>query len=106
MALGDREVVTLFETLSNVLPRSLFTDLGEPPRASEVPYRVAELIRAREEESERLIDWVQLVMVAIFAALYVIAPRSSIWGEHAGLRGSSKREPVTAVTPWSNKKKL
>ena len=76
MALGDREVVTLFETLSNVLPRRLFTDLCEPPRASEVPYRVAELIRAREEESERLIDWVQLVMVAIFAALYVIAPRS------------------------------
>ena len=57
MALGDREVVTLFETLSNVLPRSLFTDLGEPPRASEVPYRVAELTRARgggERASDRL----------------------------------------------------
>jgi hypothetical protein len=57
MALGDREVVTLFETLSNVLSRSLFTDLGEPPRASEVSYRVAELIRSGEEESERLTDW-------------------------------------------------
>jgi putative tryptophan/tyrosine transport system substrate-binding protein len=69
------EVVTLFETLRNVLPRSLFTHLGEPPRAIEVPHRVAELIRAREEESERLIGWVQLVMTATFAALYVIAPR-------------------------------
>lgn len=67
--------MTLFETLRNVLPRSLFTHLGEPPRAIEVPHRVAELIRAREEESERLIGWVQLVMTATFAALYVIAPR-------------------------------
>lgn len=69
------EVVTLFETLRNVLPRSLFTHLGEPPRAIEVPHRIAELIRAREEESERLIGWVQLVMAATFAALYAIAPR-------------------------------
>jgi len=46
MALGDREVESLLE-----------------------------LIRAREEKSERLIDWVQLVMVAIFATLYVIAPQ-------------------------------
>src|SRR5215471_10705166 len=74
-AMPGGEVVTLFETLRNVLPRSLFTHLGEPPRAIEVPHRVAELIRAREEDSERLIGWVQLVMAATFAALYVIAPR-------------------------------
>ena len=67
--------MTLFETLRNVLPRSLFTHLGEPARAIEVPPRVAALIRAREEESERLIGWVQLVMAATFAALYVIANR-------------------------------
>ena len=65
----------LFETLSNALPRSLFTHLGEPATASEVPARVATLVRAREEESERLIGWVQLVMAATFAALYMIAPR-------------------------------
>jgi hypothetical protein len=74
-AMPGGEVVTSFETLRNVLPRSLFTHLGEPPRAIEVPHRVAELIRAREEDSERLIGWVQLVMAATFAALYVIAPR-------------------------------
>src|SRR5215467_1149376 len=74
-AMPGGEVVTLFETLRNVLPRSLFTHLGEPPRAIEVPHRVAELIRAREEDSERLIGWVQLVMAATFATLYVIAPR-------------------------------
>jgi len=75
MALGDSagEVVTLFETLRNVSPRSL--SFGEPPRASEVLHRVAEVVRAREGESERLIGWVRLRMVAIFAALYVIAPR-------------------------------
>lgn len=67
--------VPLFETLRNALPRSLFTHLGEPARAIEVPARVGALIRAREEESERLIGWVQLVMAATFAALYVIAPR-------------------------------
>jgi adenylate cyclase len=66
--------VPLFETLRNVLPRSLFTHLGEA-RAIEVPARIAALIRAREEESERLIGWVQLVMAATFATLYAIAPR-------------------------------
>lgn len=67
--------MTLFERLRNSLPQSLFTHLGEPPRTAEVPRRVAALIRAREEESERLIGWVQLVMVATFATLYAIAPR-------------------------------
>lgn len=67
--------MTLFETLRNALPRSLFTHLGEPAGAIEVPARVATLIRAREEESERLIGWVQLVMAATFAVLYAIAPR-------------------------------
>jgi adenylate cyclase len=67
--------VTLIETLRNLLPRSLFTHLGEPPRAIEVPRRVEALIRTREEESERLIGWVQLAMAATFAALYLISPR-------------------------------
>lgn len=67
--------MTGLETLRRLLPRSLFTHLGEPRRAIEVPPRVATLIRAREEESERLIGWVQLVMAATFAALYLIAPR-------------------------------
>ncbi len=68
-------VVTLFETLRTMLPRSLFSHLGEPARAIEVPARIATLIRAREEESERLIAWVQLEMAATFATLYAIAPR-------------------------------
>src|SRR5918999_2620124 len=58
-----------------MLPRSLFTHLGEPARTIDVPSRVATLIRAREEESERLIGWVQLAIAATFAALYLIAPR-------------------------------
>src|SRR5262249_1245144 len=74
-AMPGGEVVTLFETLRNVLPRSLFTHLGEPPRAIEVPHRVAELIRAREEDSVRLIGWVQFVMARNFAVLFSLAPR-------------------------------
>ena len=67
--------MTLLEALRNVLPKSLFTHLGEPANAIEMPARIAALIRAREEESERLIGWVQLVLAATFAALYLIAPR-------------------------------
>ena len=37
--------------------------------------RVNQLIRAQEIESERLIGWVQLCIVVVFGALYLIAPR-------------------------------
>ncbi len=40
-----------------------------------LPERVQALIRAREEQSERLIGWTQLALVATFAALFFIAPR-------------------------------
>ena len=46
---------------------------GDVPSA--LPQRVSDLIRAQEIESERLIGWVQLVIVALFGALYLIAPR-------------------------------
>jgi adenylate cyclase len=40
-----------------------------------LPERVQKLIRAREEESERLIGWVQLGLVVTLGALFFIAPR-------------------------------
>lgn len=64
-----------FKRLRELLPRHLRNRPGGPGKAHEVPARIAALIRAREEESERLIGWVQLTMVATFSALYAIAPR-------------------------------
>ncbi len=40
-----------------------------------LPERVRAIIREREQESERLIGWVQLGLVVTFAALFFIAPR-------------------------------
>lgn len=65
----------LFETLRKALPKSLFAHLGEQGSATVLPQRVRALIRAQEEESERLIGWVQLGLAGIFAMLYFIAPR-------------------------------
>ncbi|MEZ5924382.1 MAG: adenylate/guanylate cyclase domain-containing protein [Hyphomicrobiaceae bacterium] len=45
--------------------------LGDP----QIPERVRNLILAKEIESERLIGWVQLGVVATFAGLFLIAPR-------------------------------
>lgn len=48
---------------------------GGPPEAG-LPDRVRAEIKAREQASERLISWVQLVLVLFFATLYAIAPRA------------------------------
>jgi adenylate cyclase len=62
-------------TLRGLLPKTLFTHLGAPVGSLGLPMRVSRLIRAQEEDSERLIGWMQLALAAIFAALYLIAPR-------------------------------
>ena len=67
--------MTVLDALRAVLPKSLFTHLGEQPNAVDVPARIATLIRLREEESERLIGWVQLVLAGTFAILYLFSPR-------------------------------
>ena len=60
------------------LPTSLFRHLGmREGELAKMPARVARLVVAEEERSERLIGWVQLAITAIFAALYMIAPRPS-----------------------------
>lgn len=43
--------------------------------AETLPERVRVLIRAREDNSERLIGWAQLGLVLTFAALFFLAPR-------------------------------
>jgi len=60
----------------------LFKSLTAPLGTSEVqdakmPARVRELVVAEEWRSERLIGWVQLALIGIFASLYAIAPRPS-----------------------------
>lgn len=57
------------------LPASLFAHLGRSQRENGLPARVQRLVDAEEEKSERLITWVQLAVLALFAALYFLAPR-------------------------------
>ena len=60
-------LATLTATINRAFPAA--------PQSEALPDRVAKLIRLREEESERLIGWVQLSLVAAMAALFFIAPR-------------------------------
>lgn len=48
---------------------------SKPDAARWLPARVQRLIAHEEEKSERLIGWVQLVVVAAFGLLFLIAPR-------------------------------
>ncbi|MEP3258896.1 MAG: adenylate/guanylate cyclase domain-containing protein, partial [Roseibium sp.] len=48
---------------------------GGPPESG-LPTRVREEIHQREIASERLIGWVQLVIVLFFSALYAVAPKA------------------------------
>ncbi|MEM0907332.1 MAG: adenylate/guanylate cyclase domain-containing protein [Pseudomonadota bacterium] len=60
------------------LPKSLFRPLGTLEGETDtMPARVANLVVAEEWRSERLIGWVQLAVISIFASLYLIAPRPS-----------------------------
>ena len=45
--------MTVLDALRALFPKSLFTHLGEQPNVVDIPARIATLIRAREEESER-----------------------------------------------------
>ena len=59
-----------------MLPKSLFQHLGLREQETErMPARVAALVTAEEERSERLIAWVQLALVGTFATLYFLTPR-------------------------------
>lgn len=50
---------------------------GDRLRIAELPDRVRAAVRHQEERSEVLIGWVQMFVVAIFGALYVIAPKTA-----------------------------
>ena len=68
MALG---LVTRF------VARSHAADPSDEPPTERLPERVKAAIRAQEEYSEILIGWVQLGIVCVFSALYMIAPRAA-----------------------------
>jgi adenylate cyclase len=57
--------------LQSLLPQRTLTATAMPA----LPDRIRQLIVEREDDSERLIGWAQLVLVAIFAALYNLSPR-------------------------------
>ena len=71
--------VTIAETLSN--------PFGTRVQPDALPDRIYQMIRDREEQSERLIGWVQLALVAVLATLYSLAPRPTD-------AGMSMYEPV------------
>ena len=62
--------------LGRRLPLGLQAPAG-PGAGPALPARIAALVRANEAESERLIGWVQLLLVATFALLYLASPRPS-----------------------------
>lgn len=52
-----------------------FALLNTATRPARLPSRIQKLVAAEEIRSERLIGWVQLVVVVTFATLYAIAPK-------------------------------
>lgn len=59
----------------NNAPLPLLSRLGSRVADPRLPERVRALIARQESESERLIGWVQLGIVATLSALYLLAPR-------------------------------
>ena len=59
-----------------------------PAPEAKIPARVQAEIDRREEAAERLIGWVQLLLVTIFATLYMVSPRA---------QGAIE----TSFTPWA-----
>lgn len=56
--------------------------MGSTDDTRDMPPRVREAVRVQQDKSERLIGWVQLALVAVFAALYAVAPKThmdEIW---------------------------
>ena len=62
--------------------KDLFFDSG----IDSLPSRVRDAIRAQQDRSERLIGWVQLIVVLTFAGLYLVSP---------------KPEVMFDLTPWA-----
>jgi adenylate cyclase len=74
-----RKVSHIYADTRKVFDVSIAARIAEfmPTRfkSEPLPDRIQALIQAREEEGERLIGWVQLALVATFAALFYLAPR-------------------------------
>ena len=45
-----------------------------PPVTADLPARVAEDVRRRQNDAERLISWVQLSLAAVLGALWIASP--------------------------------
>src|SRR4051812_5238611 len=57
-----------------MLRRLILPALGVP--AERLPDRVRRTIARQEEDSERLIGWVQLAIVLVFTVLYTVSPKT------------------------------
>jgi adenylate cyclase len=49
---------------------------SKPAKGGALPARVQEKVRAQQDATERLIGWVQLIVVSVFGTLYAIAPKT------------------------------
>ena len=56
--------------------RKLFAEYLSTPRYSSLPTRVRAAIRSQQQASEILIGWIQLGVLALFASLYAVAPKT------------------------------
>lgn len=56
------------ETLTTLFPRA---------RRLQLPRRVEQAIRAEQDRSEKLISWSQLAIIATFATLYLLSPKTA-----------------------------
>jgi adenylate cyclase len=64
---------------------SITSGRPSPWRTPVLPDRIRLLIQAREDDSERLISWVQLALVGVFALLYGLSPRPADAGMSASV---------------------
>ena len=62
-------------------PRSWWRRLGGDEAESRLPERVRAAIQEQGDATERLIGWLQLAVILVFAALYAISPKTAPLGD-------------------------
>ena len=64
------------------------------PAQDQLPDRVRDAIAHQQQDSEKLIGWVQLLLVTIFATLYAVSPKTFM---NTGIHPVPWRQPVKLV---------
>ena len=56
--------------------RNLLPVAADGLRAADLPQRIGDAIRKQQDDSERLIGWIQLLVVVTFGTLYALTPKT------------------------------